>query len=283
MTSYLAKPPSYRSPGGRMPGIRQAWILHEGSGPPHDASGLRNDMAVAGSAGSLWGRGLYGPQMSGFSTSNYAWVDQAAGQGYMNVFPMWIAICFTFPSGSTAKGYAFEHDSTAGGSFMGFVTSRTTLDGKIRFTYANPSGTTIDLLGPTVNDGLPHVAVATLESATAIANRLYVDNVLYATNTTDSFNVGCHQTTLGASRSGSSVSNPFPGAVIGVIEGINHLPDIKRLTQDFFWMFREPEEASFPIGLGLVPALAAGGAGIAYRRTRSEWGTKAGRRQMGAA
>src|SRR5207237_1628940 len=96
MPAYLAKPLPLWRPDQAPAGCLFYALLDE-------ASGLRvRDLAQRAGNGAFvgtptWGRGLYGPQLGGFTASNYVSVPGLVGAGTLT-YPHWAAALFAVTS-----------------------------------------------------------------------------------------------------------------------------------------------------------------------------------------
>lgn len=233
MPSYLVKPaaPTWR-PNSAPDGCRffAAFGQFGESRPRNYVTSVAG--TVVGSP--TWIYGPYGPQLDGFSTSNYLTFD--AMPQFLNVgtFPFWIACLFV----NTGVSDAFLVGSTSLSSATPTVAVRINSNnnvGQVRYEAtgdAVPQGLALSSVGAaTCNDGLPHVMLGISYSASN--HVLYFDGVSLATSaatittgTTTAFTVGMKRTTTNSSPLSS-------GSVIVAAAGSNASPDPVALTNDW--------------------------------------------------
>lgn len=256
MPTTLAKPPVPIFQPRRAPaGCKSFYALHAKGGT------LARDFGPAGVNGAFtgspaWTNGLFGPELSGFSTSNY--VDLTPPSQYLLVtYPCWIAVMCSHSSASVnlvALGGAAN--GNANGFCCIFLNFASTLD---RYSYRakGDAGSTADaaITGLTgLRDGLPHLYMGV--SYTATDHRLYIDGWQRANNATNPGTATIDRLTLGALRTNGSVVDGFPGAIQMAATGAGEVPDPMGLYED--WISGQfsgirPRQAREALYAGVIP------------------------------
>lgn len=209
MAAYLAKPVSPQwQPGSAPAGCKLYLPLAEGAAKTvRDLARAHNGTFVGAPA---WQRGLYGPQLGGFSTSDYVAIDPPSAILGTGTYPCWCAAMFVNTTASS--GWLISQGSTTDGNAqIGLRLNNATAD---RVEYVNgTSPTYVDIVvdGILINDGNPHVAMGVSWSASS--HQLFIDGISRGTDSTTPSTFTGDALSLGVFR-GSSVSGRFPGSLV---------------------------------------------------------------------
>jgi len=229
MPTYIVKPPVATWQPDRAPaGSRLYLPMHEGAGArTRDLAGVGLGTFVGTPT---WGRGPYGGQIGGFTTSNYITVSPIPARAY----PFWQA--YLFVNTVTTTGATLGGWTNTGGSnpaaiirVNGDVVSRPDY-----FLRDDAGGGPVASLSAasgsaTPNDGLPHVLMASSHST--VDHRLYWDGRLVGSSSTSVGTITTPVFTVGVMRR-TTVSGAFGGSTIAVLAGSGSVPDAMALAQD---------------------------------------------------
>lgn len=250
MAAYLHKPtyPTWQ-PGHAPPGCRLYTPLAGRVGTV-----ARN--VAGGDHGSFvgtptWSRGLYGPQLSGFSGSNLVKFDWLAPQ--VVSAPFWLAaLASTSASGSVQTLFSLTN-SDASHEIEVYLTAAGIFE-----TYQSFGFVVMDSPAA-LNDGRPHVFM--LASYANADHRAYVDGVMVASSTNNSTNPYAFSfLTLGCQRYGASgvtTGAPWGGSIVAAAAGTGAIPGPRAMARD--WLSGAFSAARPRKGrAGLTAALNAG-------------------------
>jgi hypothetical protein len=220
------KPPAPRwQAGSAPPGVKLFLPLAEGPRPIQDA--VRGTIGTL--AGTLaWGSGRYGPQLAGFTTSNYAYLSPPA-QILASTYPCWAAVLVDAPPG--VGGWPFCQGVIGTGSHSVGIGWNDPATGSLSYRLNAIGNSVTTATGLPLNDGRPHVVAAWSNSATD--HHLWFDGVEVATGTTDPGGTLSTPAVLIGVESFNPTRNPFGGAVIALALGNGSLPDFGPLAYDW--------------------------------------------------
>ncbi len=262
--SYQRKPPApIWQPQQAPAGCKLYLPLVAGAGTTvRDLSGRSGvDGTFTGSP--VWQMGPCGPQIGGFTTSNYVAIDPPV-QILAVTYPWWMAVLTVntgtaqmvpisqgLSSSATPKVLLFYND----GGVANRINIRVTSDA------ATLAFVTADNLP--CNDGLPHVVMAGMIAPNV--PRLYFDGVKVGSSSATTLStLTSDRLTIGATRT-TSVSSAFAGSVIAAAAGNGAFPDPMALAQDWlsgrFAAVRPIERAWLP-GAVTVGGLRPVGSGL---------------------
>ncbi|WP_406699231.1 LamG-like jellyroll fold domain-containing protein [Singulisphaera sp. Ch08] len=206
-------------------GCRLYMPLVEGSGNTvRDFAGSNHGSFVGSPS---WQSGLYGPQIGGFSTSNYVAIDPPA-QLLGATYPFWMA-ALTVKTGITA-GYSLAQGNSAGTQSMGILHNSGN-SSLLAWQVRNDAGNLRSVSATVGNqsDGRPHVVMCV--SPTASVRNLYFDGQLVGTNAAALGAITCDTLTIGAIRN-ATVTNAFTGSLLWAGCGSGSVPDPLALAND---------------------------------------------------
>jgi len=199
--------------------------INEFGGAPVNVAGIQAGV-VTGSP--TWSNGPYGPQVGGFSTSDYFDYPTTLPTG-----PRWIAVMFT--NTSTALTYPIAYcNSGQTKNVLGLALNYGGTAGTAGMVITDNSGATYNWVGSGLpcNDGNPHVLMGWTTSG--LQYSCAFDGVVVSSRAGGSVTINPNQITLGALH-GSTVSSPLSGgSLIFAAAGTGAIPDYQTLYQD--WM-----------------------------------------------
>lgn len=192
-------------------------------------SAVRNLVGEPGSfVGSpAWSSGFYGPQLSGFTSSNFVTFDWLATR--VVSAPFWLAVlASTSASGSTQTLFSLTN-SDASHEIEVYLTAAGIFE-----TYQSFGFVVMDSPAA-LNDGRPHVFM--LASYANADHRSYVDGVPVATSTNNSSSPYAFSfLTLGCQRYGASGVTrgaPWGGSIVAAAAGTGAIPGPRALSADW--------------------------------------------------
>lgn len=174
-----------------------------------------------------WQQGLYGPQLGGFSLSDYVTVNAASS--VLTIYPRWMATLASnanIATNGVSIGAGNSSDATP------ICAIQYNLSGTGNLTYQQRGSLQVHTTAAglaAINDGLPHVAMAVSLSATD--HRLYWDGRLVASSTANPGAMALNTLAVGVLlRTGSA--SPFLGAIQWAGLGTGSVPDPLSFAQD---------------------------------------------------
>lgn len=241
MPSLLAKPSAGRARFQTCHPLAtgaKLWLpLNEGSGPPRDVVSRRTGNLVGSPT---WRNGLYGPQLGGFSASNYVNLD-AWGQIVGTIFPWCLAVMAV--NTSTSQAMVMTQGDLANSRFiyMGYNLASV---GTVRFRALGSSGSiAMDSGAVPCNDGLPHVL--SMVGWSPGDTRGYFDGAEVAASAATIGSQNLPRLTIGCYRAGGTVNTPFNGSVVHAGAWNRQVPNQAALSRDWisgrFAAIRPPE------------------------------------------
>ena len=197
-------------------GTTNYYLIYEGSGSTvHDLTTAANGTVVGSPT---WATGTHGPELSGFSTSNYVQINSAAAAFGSASYPKWIVMLYKNSATGTGAGYGVSFaSSTTNNDLLGVYLDTTAgTVGIIDRDHSN-QGTTSTFACAAATDGNYHVLALLMLSATTYA--LYLDGFSVGSNVSKpSGSNTCDRAAIGAVLR-SSAASPFAGTIGAVIIG----------------------------------------------------------------
>ncbi len=246
----LCKPVWTPPVGARLPaGCRGSFDLLERSGTRVRDSAQRKDGSFVGSP--TWGRGLYGPQLGGFTASNYVAIDPP---NLAISYPFWQASLATNTS-TTVGGYINSFGSSSSGNPIAALVYNLNSANTLGYFIRDNAGASpiVSMFSfTTQNDGNWHVAMGV--SFSESDHRLYWDGVQLASSATAVGAITVNQLSLGVLRR-TGVASPFNGSLGWYGWGLGQVPDPARLyrrliTGSFPWLRDDRTSAAIAATLG---------------------------------
>ena len=234
VSAYAAasKPASPAWQAGSAPaGVKDYWLMHEGSGAPANFAPGGADTTQVGTL--TWGAGSYGQEISGWSTSNYLTADTQGTVLAGGTYPCWGA--FMFKNSSASAGYLFSEGNSGGsGPIVAAVLNYNGTAQDTAVWTRDDGGSTPNALETTgqANDGNYHVLTFYMVSVNDIRYWLDGSEINQKTQTPGALTT--NQFTIGVLRRNSvSAGTNFPGSIVAAAIGNGSHVDPFSLAYDW--------------------------------------------------
>ncbi len=199
--------------------------LAEGAGLPRDLCGRAGVSSVGAPS---WSAGALGPQLGGFTSSNYLTADGAGVTIGTATYPRW---CAAMVSGSVAS----QGDilMAANSSSLAYFRLGQKASGNVFFDMnGSTTGFAVEAAGTGIAAGVPHVVMGVSWRPTSHA--LYWDGRSIATSSTDPGAITVNQFSVGVLRwRGLGPSEAYGATVLAVALGTGAVPDPLALATDW--------------------------------------------------
>lgn len=214
-------------------GCRGYWPLTEGGGRTlRDYAGRRYDGSFVGSP--TWRRGAYGPELGGFTASDYVDGDPSAAAIFAAGPPFWLAVMVSGMSPTTTISVPISLYNSANNQEI-IIYVNNGVDGQVASFLRNDGGTNLNIIvnDTPLNDGKPHVLMHL--SAGVADHRLYFDGRLIGSDA-GSFSgpLQLASFTIGARNRGTADIPFVDGSIVWCGAGNGANPDPYTLTDGLF-------------------------------------------------